>query len=163
MTLALISLMIKRVDRANIHDDARMGDGRHAHVASIRIGKVIAMHDDWLRDDDMLAFNDVEPFIPHHQRKQSTAAATTEQMSLIASQNPSPQELTPYWSRRSIADEPVPARPRKPEPVPCCTGAMHASLRHQGRRVLCLSCRTIYWHGRPAGRMGMNLKSGQYR
>ena len=31
--------------------------------------------------------------------------------------------------------------------VPCCTGAMQASLHQQGRRVLCLTCATVYQYG----------------
>jgi hypothetical protein len=41
----------------------------------------------------------------------------------------------------------------QPEPVPCCTGAIHASLQFNGRRMLCLGCATIYQYGFKVGQM----------
>ena len=33
------------------------------------------------------------------------------------------------------------------QPIPCCTGAMQASLQQRGKRVLCVACATVYQYG----------------
>ncbi|WP_089721931.1 hypothetical protein [Candidatus Entotheonella palauensis] len=125
------------------------------------------MDHDWLEEEDVLAFDEVEPFIPptkpSPQRQANPMLPSREPQGPPPgdhSQIPSPlrsvadphhmaHDLPPYWSRRAINH--AQAKPYEAERVPCCSGAMRASLQHYGRRVLCLPCKTIYRFGRPIG------------
>ncbi|ETX06050.1 hypothetical protein [Candidatus Entotheonella palauensis] len=121
------------------------------------------MNHDWFQEEDILAFDDVEPFIPPtgpsaELQANPMPSGNKPQSSPPDVREPVPSPLRsvadqydppPYWSRRATDHEW--AKPREAERVPCCTGAIRVSLQHYGRRVLCLPCKTIYRFGRPIG------------
>lgn len=133
------------------------------------------MHKDWLKEEDVLAFDDVVPFNPPPGQ-----SARPRAMPMPPGSKPVPPltfdraatddsirhttgryDLTPYWSRRAIGDGRMATKPRNMEAVPCCIGAMRTSLQFSGRRVLCVSCKTIFRFGHPIGQAAVQI--GQRR
>lgn len=123
------------------------------------------MHDEWPQEEDVLACDEVipltqrtghspvpkaHPMRPGNQPERPSAFDKSS-MDYPLRSNSGPYDLTPYWSRRTTHHEQPLAQSRQAKPVPCCTEAMRISLQRSGRRVLCLSCQTIYRFGRPIG------------